>query len=902
MAGKHCHNLESYTARSLRTTLADYATDEPRRSGRATKGQYSKDRDINEDVPVKKKGKGKGARAKATEQEEEDEGDEFIRCVCGTYEEEEDVPRAMICCDKCSAWQHNGCMGLPEDYEVDTYFCEQCRPGDHKELLAAIARGEKPWEEEAKKREAVEAGKGKKKGGRKGRRSAGTRTSEVASHASQEVEETPQQPPAAGQKRKLEESSNVPELKVCYSRRRDERMLTDQQNKKARGTPAADTNGAKDSTPVAQPVPVRKSSETPSRQLSRSEPVSAVPSDVKELTNASRKQAASTLIKLIEQQIKDAVKQGEYSIPTGSTVTSIANQIGLRVEHALYHVQVGGNSDPNEAYKNQLRSITFNVKKNHALGVRLLNGDLLPHTLASMDPKDMASDEQKRKDAAVMKELEKQHTIVDEQGPRIRRTHKGEEYVDESRQVAAESATSNAPVRKPSITERDGETKSPGIKSPSETPAKGNAQPRPRPSVDTGRRQSSANFDIDKVWSNVQGSPDGDQRFGELPQQSPGIAVREPAAPGAKADADIDELLKDEEAESPPYSPKDSADSNGIVWRGIVNGGGLGRFHATARYAAGATPDSDTLRMTYSQLIPPEIPIGGRIQPARADEYLCGLEYSNSSDLVIVYIPEPQNSGDQVEFDRFFRYLKGKDRFGVGIQHQNPAIKDIYLVPLDSGQEMPMFVKKIDTDFPDPAREKMLLVPIVVKNSELPHNMAAAMLDGTTAIASPTSRGPVAQTPITPHEGSFEPPQYNPYAQSPMPNQHGSNGTPQMIPTPQSQPITAVAQGYPSQTPPVQYTPQQQHYSSPLPSLSTTHAQKILGAQLASSPAVVQLCAQVPNAGENEFRVVKECLEQNPEAQYSLEVLTGMLQTVMSAVGQGGGNAGGGAAVGGGGK
>ncbi|KIX06014.1 uncharacterized protein Z518_03988 [Rhinocladiella mackenziei CBS 650.93] len=859
--------------------------DEPRRSGRATKGQYTKDRDINEDVPTKKKGKGKSAKAKAVEQEEE--GDEIIRCVCGTYEEEEDVPRAMICCDNCSAWQHNGCMGLPEDYEAATYYCEQCRPENHKTLLEAIARGEKPWEEATKKREAAEAEKGKKKGGRKGRKSGAARTSEVASRGSQEVEESQLQSLAVGQKRKLEEFPSVPDLKVCCIRFTCQGKLTPQQNKKARGTPAADTNGTKATTPA------RKSSRsgTPSRQASKSEPSSDVVSDVKELTNASRKQAASSLIKLIEQQIKEAVKQGEYAVPTGSTATETANGIGLHVEHALYHIQAGGSGDPNEAYKAQLRSITFNVKKNHTLGVRLLNGGLTPNEFASMDPKDMASDEQKRKDAAVMKELEKQHTIVEEQGPRIRRTHKGEEYVDESRQVAAESVTSNAPVRKTSVAEQDGEMKSPGVKSPSETlgaAGKASTQVRPKPSVDTTRRQSSASFDIDKVWSNVQGSPDGDgQRFGELPQQSPSLAVREPAGPGTKADADIDELLKDEEAESPPYSPKESAETDGTVWRGTVNGGNLGRFHASARYAAGATPDSDTLRMTYHQLIPPEIVIGGRIQPARADEYLCGLEYSNTSDLVIVWMPEPQNSHDQEQFDKLFRYFKTKDRFGVGIQHQNPAIKDIYLIPLDLGQELPTFVKKLETDFPDPTRERMLLVPIVIKNSELPHNMAAAMLDGPGAAASPSTRGPTVQTPI-PHEGSFESPQPNPYHQSPVP---GINGTPQVIPShpnaniPSQSQSAVVPQQYSPPTPTPQYPPQQ--------SMAMFNAQKILG-PLATSPAVVQLCTQVPNAGENEFRVIKECLEKNPEAANSLEVLTGMLQHFTTGTGGGGGGGGGG--------
>lgn len=174
--------------------------DEPRRSGRATKGQHNaKDREDTDGTP-KPKGKGKGKKAKA-EPEPEEEEEEYIRCVCGHYEEEEDEPRAMICCDKCSAWQHNDCMGLPEDYSPDKYFCEQCKPSDHKELLAAMKRGEKPWEEQARHREQLKAEKAAKKKGKKGGRKSGVRESEVQRTPTLEPED-----PVSSRKRKHEES------------------------------------------------------------------------------------------------------------------------------------------------------------------------------------------------------------------------------------------------------------------------------------------------------------------------------------------------------------------------------------------------------------------------------------------------------------------------------------------------------------------------------------------------------------------------------------------------------------------------------------------------------------------------------------------------------------------------
>jgi hypothetical protein len=82
----------------------------------------------------------------------------------------------MICCDKCSAWQHNVCMGLSEDDDdlPDTYFCEQCKPEDHKETVEALKKGVKIWEtRQAEQQRKDEEERQRKKGGRKGGRKSG---------------------------------------------------------------------------------------------------------------------------------------------------------------------------------------------------------------------------------------------------------------------------------------------------------------------------------------------------------------------------------------------------------------------------------------------------------------------------------------------------------------------------------------------------------------------------------------------------------------------------------------------------------------------------------------------------------------------------------------------------------
>lgn len=185
---------------------------------RATKGQHKALDPFDQPEPPKKRGK-KGKKA-AQEPEPEEE---IIRCVCGATEQDEDSGEPWIACEQCSAWQHNVCMGVSrfqEDLKDMDYWCEKCRPENHRPLLEAMARGEKLWEKRRKEyeedlaNEEAAAKEKKKKGGKKGK---GKRASETK----EEPEPSPvPEPPkketkavAAG-KRKARDESQEKEPKV----------------------------------------------------------------------------------------------------------------------------------------------------------------------------------------------------------------------------------------------------------------------------------------------------------------------------------------------------------------------------------------------------------------------------------------------------------------------------------------------------------------------------------------------------------------------------------------------------------------------------------------------------------------------------------------------------------------
>ncbi|XP_041348326.1 inactive histone-lysine N-methyltransferase 2E-like isoform X2 [Gigantopelta aegis] len=48
--------------------------------------------------------------------------DSITRCICGYLHDD----GYMICCDKCSVWQHIDCMGIDRNNIPDNYYCELC--------------------------------------------------------------------------------------------------------------------------------------------------------------------------------------------------------------------------------------------------------------------------------------------------------------------------------------------------------------------------------------------------------------------------------------------------------------------------------------------------------------------------------------------------------------------------------------------------------------------------------------------------------------------------------------------------------------------------------------------------------------------------------------------------------
>ncbi|KAL4780430.1 transcription factor S-II, central domain-containing protein [Aspergillus varians] len=853
--------------------------DEPRRSGRSTKGQH-KNLDMVNETPTKKSkakahAKDKASKASAEPTPAPSEQEEIIRCICGEYEEEEDIERDMICCDVCSAWQHNDCMGLKfaKGEEPDEYFCEQCRPENHKALLERMARGEKPWEEVAEKRrrEAEELRlsrrKKGKKGGRRGRPSeskpdGSTPTRATAPRASGTPSETPAASTATPGP---EKNSHPPDQRSTGSQKRkfseQHEVSTPESGPKSKQQKV--TPPAKGSTPQAKSAPVKIE---PAAQDARQRSITDTAAthgakSLEEISIPARRNAASALAKVFVDQISDALGRGTFKLPQGKPGEEVGQQLGLSVEDALYENLCGGSGEPTEAYKLQLRTILFNVKKNPSLRDRLLVGSLLPEALSKMSSQDMASEELQQKDAEIKREAERQHIIIQEQGPRIRRTHKGEEIVeDDEHNVSSEPVFSAAPRR--AVTETDG---SPAAQSPTSPGARQSETGGQEKTPHTQEAALTEQTTHDEHFTPRSQSPGAGQE-----QVFPEVAtnIREPIPTGrVQADAEIDQLLKDEdEPYSPPYSPKEHHEE-GSIWHGKVVMNPVSEFSSFAKHVGGADLSG---RIPWSELIPSTLVIDGRIDIQLASNYLCGLRFSSSTDVSVISISSPDSSKEKAGFDKLFNYFQDRKRYGVVGKHPLPVVKDTYLIPIEAGStKKPEFIELLENNsLEDPTPERILLVVFAVKTGE--SNPSSVQPPSHHSSMEPTaSASPLTVTSGTPYQAQFATPGPRSSAQFPATPSPAFTGAPQ-APTPQ-----------------IPHNPFQPQPSSGQSSITgLTAAIQVLGGQ-ANMPAIQQLLQQAPNANVTQLNIVRDILVRQPQAATDYQLLMNELYHATTTNGNG---------------
>lgn len=562
---------------------------------------------------------------------------------------------------------------------------------------------------------------------------------------------------------------------------------------------------AQDKASAEVPASIRKSSAPPpsqkKAQTQPKQPQDAVANSIEELQPQPRKATANFIKGKFDAQVKSLSSSGQFRIPDGHTPSSLSEQTAVAIEHAMFRAYCTPKPDFKGQYKSQMTAICANVSQNADLVLRLLNQDISAEQLSKMSSDDMASEERQREAAELKKQAEKQSTLVQEDSgrPLMRRTHKGEEYIEDPNQaMPSDSLPSAAPLHR-----RESDFMPPQSPTAGQdvTMSEDGAAP---PSLD---RRTSSNFNIKDVWQSV-GSPVKEQtEFAAPPPPAP--QQSDNVEPKQEQDTAIDRLLEDDDVESAPYSPGDY-EGPPVAWRGHVDMPNIGKFKAYAQHVAGANLES---RGPMGTMFADSLTMSGRISSQKADDYLSSLGAARSTDVVVFnVVPDgPETTLAKQQFQKLWKYFVDRDRWGVvSDQMHREHVTDTYIVPLKPGREkLPTFLQRLDYNIiEDPRSKDMLLAVFVIKWKHQSHSQAqqipppgSAMspsgslppqgASGTPAglpgnVMSPVATPASAQQPYQqlPHHGqNGGPPSFpeNPYGGAAMPQQNGAANMAQSI-------------------------------------------------------------------------------------------------------------------------
>ena len=449
-----------------------------------------------------------------------------------------------------------------------------------------------------------------------------------------------------------------------------------------------------------------------------------------------RKKTAQSFHKQIKALVESTLKGATHILLPGETAETKAIEMARDVEYELY--TRFPRSEEVTAKNDQLRSIIFNFKKNLTLFRDVLAGALSARELAHMSSEDMASEELQKERAALKEEADKQATIHHEDGPRVRKTHKGDELVigdDEHQRAVAEPmytptahSTNVVPESPRTAQSPSGLAMSPttmgGIESGTRKPLTVNTSAEsPRPRAD---RKTSNSFDIQSVWSKVK-SPEVPQGvFQPKPSRMASMSQTPVAARGPGEDADIDRLLDDDEMDGVVLTG-----SPAHVWKGNLF---MRKQHSplnvsgTAHFFGGADASLD---VRWPQLLHGDVEINGRIASEKADEYLGNFRWSTTKIMsVLKFVPDKEassgageNGAARSNFSQIFDYFTVHGRWGVSKGPEQPdALKDFYVVPVRAGTSpLPKCLNFMENIHLDGARaEDVLYFVLVVQVRDTP--------------------------------------------------------------------------------------------------------------------------------------------------------------------------------------
>lgn len=417
-----------------------------------------------------------------------------------------------------------------------------------------------------------------------------------------------------------------------------------------------------------------------------------------------------------------AVEKNDLDIPPPGTAEGFAERLSVKLEQALYEKfainkdQINSNKkakakDVGPKYRTKFRSLSVILKddKNPDLHKRIVTGELTPEEFVTLSRDELMNPALRQMAEAVRAESIRNSILKVDDGPRIRRTHKGEEYIEDAFEDKPEEQDWNT-VSNNETSNADRENSADKVDLDKDV-SENNAEQR-SPSI-IGRPQEAMLGGADYNNNNDNHSNSGDYDYNEGISEDNGMTIED--------DDDLDEILNgtksgyvgkpkykepvkeepkelDEDAEYDPFyvaspspRPAKRLPIEVVVFTGQVLMSMVSEFPGTAIHLSGPPgfDPYDSWGRVINDMSP--LVIEGRLDRTVAAKYLQTVGQTKD---IVSFILRSDESGGMRQFNKLFDYFSSKSKYGV-IVRSRPShgpqlmVKDAYLVTLKEGDPIP---------------------------------------------------------------------------------------------------------------------------------------------------------------------------------------------------------------------
>ncbi|EPY50620.1 transcription elongation regulator [Schizosaccharomyces cryophilus OY26] len=600
-----------------------------------------------------------------------DESESAVRCICGSQTDNGDV---WVQCDGCDCWQHAGCVGLSEDTIPESYFCEKCRrpaESDHEIEQEESSSMKLQDPQPPTNRPAFDS----------------------------YIEKEQANGPSGKIALKDEESTFVPQ-----EREESPSSISSQSSSDSAPSPAGGTDSPNSTTGKRKTSSSSFSSYTPKRikgseQKLQTETASQedinLSLSIEELKNPVRKSVAKAWVSVFETIIKKAEKEGVVGLQ-GMNTTALA----LELENTMF-LELSYNADqstnPNNRYREKFRALRFNLvdDKNPAFRARVLKQEIPFSKLVHMTSEEMANPDLKSLAETIRQQstentVLKQHTL----GYRIRTMQNGEMIVQDDQNIDTNSSTILLP-------------------------SKVTIPPPPEESIPPETNESPAISESKSASNSEEPSNDYIKKedTSEIKQNVNVPSIVEIDDPSVLDIVEKESLVHNEHLSS-PYSPKEEEEASEVenvptkkkvLWKGKVKMASISEFSAEAILSSGHIDFKFLFEILSSTAL-----IEGRISISSTLQYLRALQKSQSKSIVSVLFL-PSNKRETDGFNVLYKYFLERNRYGV-LRSKSASVKDAYIIPIPSGQDIPEVVTLLHDSKLPKNRESLSLLGIFVLN------------------------------------------------------------------------------------------------------------------------------------------------------------------------------------------